>query len=336
MNQSKRKFLKFFFTFLFFLIFKVLRFRSSVANGINYSLKSKIMLDKIFQKFHLSRDHPESPQRITHISDELKQNNLLHKCISFKKNIEVKKWLNTVHTDYHIESLKENYPEGYEVAISGVKSCISAVDKIEKNECKNIFCAIRPPGHHALNTGKVEGFCFFNNIAITAKYLQIKYNYKKILIVDWDYHHGNATQDMFYDDNTVLFFSTHDKYAYPGTGQIDKIGIGKGQGYNINVHLPCGTNDEKIIDVFNNILVPKANKFKPDYILISAGFDSRHGDPLGCFEISDEGFIKLTKIIMSLSKKFCDNKLISILEGGYDLGGNAKATLAHVKTLDNV
>jgi len=294
------------------------------------------MVDKIFQKFHLSPDHPESPKRISYIYDQLKKHNLLNKCISFKKHIKVKQWLNTVHTDNHIESIKENYPEAYEVAISGVKSCLSAVEKIEKNGCNNIFCAIRPPGHHALNTGKEEGFCFFNNIAITAKYLQIKYNYKKILIVDWDYHHGNATQDMFYDDNTVLFFSTHDKDAYPGTGQTTKIGIGKGKGYNINVHLPCGTKDEKIIEVFNNILVPRASKFKPEFILISAGFDGRHDDPLGCFEISDKGFEKLTKIVMNLSKKFCDNKIISILEGGYNLHGNAKGVLAHIKTLDSI
>ncbi len=305
------------------------------AYEINSSSKNKIMIDKIFQKFHLSPDHPESPRRISYIYDQLKKNNLLHKCISFNKNTKVKQWLNTVHTEDHIESIKRNYPKAYEVAISGVKSCISAVDQIEKNLCSNVFCAVRPPGHHALNTGKVEGFCFFNNIAITAKYLQKKYSYKKILIVDWDYHHGNATQDMFYDDNTVLFYSTHDKDAYPGTGQIEKKGIGKGKGYNINVHLPCGTDDKKIIEVFNKILVPKANEFKPEFILISAGFDSRRNDPLGCFKITDEGFVKLTKIVMNLSKKFCNNKLISILEGGYNLSGNAEGVLAHLRTLDN-
>ncbi len=336
MKQKRRNYLKFFFTLFFFFLYRLFKFNFISANRVNNSSMSKVLVDKVFQKFHLSADHPESPKRISYIYDELKKNNLLHRCISFKKNIEIKQWLNTVHTDDHIESIRNNYPEAYEVAISGVKSCMSAVDKIETNQCKNVFCAIRPPGHHALNTGKVEGFCFFNNIAITARYLQIKYNYKKILIVDWDYHHGNATQDMFYDDDTVLFYSTHDKDAYPGTGQTKKKGSGKGKGYNINVHLPCGTNDKSIIEVFNNILIPKANEFKPEFILISAGFDGRHDDPLGCFEISDEGFAKLTKIVMNLSKKFCNDKLISILEGGYNLSGNAKAVLAHLRTLNNV
>ena len=159
---------------------------------------------------------------------------------------------------------------------------------------------------------------------------------KKILIVDWDYHHGNATEHFFYNDPSVLFFSTHDQFAYPGTGSPKRKGNGKGLGFNINVHLPCKTKDEQIIKVFDQILVPKAHKFKPDFILISAGFDSRINDTLGCFDLSDDCFRKLTKILKNLSKLYCDNRILSILEGGYNLTGNAKATIAHINELNNL
>ena len=171
-------------------------------------------------------------------------------------------------------------------------------------------------------------------MAIAAKYAQEKYKLKKVLIIDWDYHHGNGTEAAFYDDSSGLFFSTHDQFAYPGTGSPSKKGKGTGKGYNINVHLPCGTSDKMIIEKFKKILVPEAKKFKPDLILISAGFDSKKNDLLGCFDITDSGFIELTKIVMEIAHKFCEDKIVSILEGGYNLEGNAKAVIAHVSALN--
>lgn len=197
----------------------------------------------------------------------------------------------------------------------------------------NVFCLTRPPGHHALNTGREEGFCYYNTIAIAARYAQKEYGFKKILIVDWDYHHGNATEAMFYDDPDVLYFSTHDQYAYPGTGDPAKRGSGKGLGYNINVHLPCGTDDKKIIDVYQNILLPAAEDFAPDMILISAGFDSREEDLLGCFDVTDEAYITMTNIVMQIANKYCDGRLVSTLEGGYNLQGITDAVTVHMKTL---
>ena len=204
-----------------------------------------------------------------------------------------------------------------------------------KNRHKNIFCAVRPPGHHALNTGKHEGFCFYNHVAISAKYIQNKYKLKKILIIDWDYHHGNSTELFFYKDPSVLFFSTHDANAYPRTGSPDRTGSGKGKGYNVNIHFPCGTTDKKIISTYENILVKKANIFKPDFILISAGFDSRKDDPLGCFDVSDKGFKTLTTIALQIAEKHCNGRILSILEGGYNVVGNAKAAVTHIETLNN-
>ena len=297
---------------------------------------TSIMIDDIFLKHHISPGHPESPDRIRAIQKALKENKLdgINIKIDHKRN--VKKWIRTVHTEGHFQSIKKNSPLAFKVSTTAVNACLTATDEIMKGNSSNVFCATRPPGHHALNTGKEEGFCYFNNIAITAKYIQQYYKLERILIVDWDYHHGNATQDMFYNDNTVLFFSTHDQYAYPGTGAPEKKGISKGKGYNINIHLPCGTNDRKIVNVFKNILIPISDQFKPDMILISAGFDSKKDDPLGCFEISDNGFIELTKIVMSISKKYSNDRLISILEGGYNFKENANAAIAHIKALNNL
>ena len=246
-----------------------------------------------------------------------------------------KNWVKTIHSNFHIKSLKSKYPIGEKSSLTAVKGCLQGIDEIMKNRHKNIFCAVRPPGHHALNTGKHEGFCFYNHIAISAKYIQNKYKLRKVLIIDWDYHHGNSTELFFYNDPSVLFFSTHDANAYPRTGSPDRTGSGKGKGYNVNIHLPCGTTDKKIISTYENKLVKKANIFKPDFILISAGFDSRKDDPLGCFDISDKGFKTLTTIALQIAEKHCNGRLLSILEGGYNVEGNAKAAVTHIETLNN-
>jgi acetoin utilization deacetylase AcuC-like enzyme len=154
-----------------------------------------------------------------------------------------------------------------------------------------------------------------------------------VLIVDWDFHHGNGTEAAFYEDPTVLYFSTHYALAYPGTGHPDKEGNGPGLGFNINVHMPCGASDDDIIDVFKTVLVPRADSFKPDFVLISAGFDGRTKDKLGCFDISDEGFAALTRIVMDIAHAHCGDKIVSVLEGGYTPEDLAGAVHAHVSTL---
>ena len=194
------------------------------------------------------------------------------------------------------------------------------------------FVAARPPGHHARNDGREEGFCFYNNVAIAAKYLQ-KNGFEKILIVDWDYHHGDGTEYFFYQDPSVLFFSTHDWNAYPGTGAPERQGVGEGYGFNINVHLPCGSGNIEIERAFTDILLPNAEKFKPDFVLISAGFDSREKDPLGCFIIDDFGFRRITQIVLEITNKFADGKILSILEGGYNPIGVASSAEAHIEEL---
>ena len=296
---------------------------------------TKVLSSLKFNKFLLNLNHPEKPERIKYIIDLLNNSKLsgLLEYFEDQRNSDI--WIKEIHTKKHINSLKLNFTLAEIVSRQAVDICLEGVDRIIKKRNKNVFCAVRPPGHHALNTGKDEGFCFYNYIAISAKYIQKKYKISRILIIDWDYHHGNSTEHFFYDDPSVLFFSTHDQYAYPGTGSPSRKGEGKGKGFNINIHLPCKTQDKEIIDVFENVLVPRANLFHPEFVLISSGFDSRINDPLGCFNISDNGFIKLTKIAKKIAKEHCEDRLMSILEGGYNLNGNAKSTIAHINELNN-
>ncbi len=329
MIKKKRDFLRFLSSLYFYVSFS----NSSFAGQVKKNCK--VLYNPIFLDHLISKDHPEKPERIS-IALEYLKNSMNQDIIENPGlNRDVELWIRKIHTKQHVKSLKNNDSIAEIVSSAAVKLCLQGIDKIMNNEVKNIFCLTRPPGHHALNTGREEGFCYYNHIAITAKYIQEKFKLKKILIVDWDYHHGNSTEYFFYDDPSVLFFSTHDKNAYPRSGSPQKKGKGKGHGFNINIHLPCNTNDHDIIKVFKNILIPKVNTFKPDFILISAGFDSRINDLLGCFKLTDKGFKKLTQIVMDLAKIHCDNRLLSILEGGYNLEGNASAILSHVNTLNN-
>ena len=297
--------------------------------------KTGFVSDPVFLQHHIAPGHPESPVRMKHIHNAMKESGLWDQVIHISLKPDVRQWIKTVHTDEHIASIQKTTPVAHRVAEACVRACLAAVDQVATKKLDNAFCASRPPGHHALNTGREEGFCYYNTIAIAARYAQKEYGFKKILIVDWDYHHGNATEAMFYDDPSVLYFSTHDQFAYPGTGDPARKGRGKGLGYNINVHLPCGTNDEKIIDVYQNVLLPAAEKFKPDMVLVSAGFDSRENDLLGCLNLTDAGYVAMTKIVMQIADNYSEARLVSMLEGGYNLNGIAKAVVTHVKTLLN-
>ncbi len=332
--MKKRKFLLFSFITIFFFFFKIKFFNSLFAN-FNKRNQTAVLTHDFVLNHLISIDHPEKPERIIELIKLLKKKKLGILIREINLKTKEKNWVNTIHSNFHIKSLKSKYPIGEKSSLIAVKGCLQGIDEIMKNRYKNIFCAVRPPGHHALNTGKHEGFCFYNHIAISTKYIQIKYKLRKVLIIDWDYHHGNSTELFFYDDPSVLFFSTHDANAYPRTGSPERIGSGKGKGYNVNIHLPCGTTDKKIISIYENTLLKKANIFKPDFILISAGFDSRKDDPLGCFDISDKGFKTLTTIALQIAENHCNGRLLSILEGGYNVKGSAKAAVSHIETLNN-
>ena len=302
---------------------------------MNSPENTAFIFDPLFYEHHISPDHPETPDRAKFFMMAMQESGLLDKLTSFPVMPDVRPWLGLVHTDEHIDSIRKSYPTAHKVASAAVGAALAAVDNIANGTIKNAFCATRPPGHHALNTGREEGFCYYSTAAIAAKYAQLNHGWKKVLIIDWDYHHGNSTMDAFYNDDKVLFFSTHDFYAYPGTGDPSLTGAGRGKGYTINVHLDCGSTDSDIIKAFEDHLLEAADKFEPDLVIVSAGFDSRKDDLLGCFDITDDGFRKLTEMVMQIADKYCEGRLVSVLEGGYNLQGNANALVAHVEALSN-
>ena len=222
--------------------------------------------------------------------------------------------------------------DSLEVAHLAAGGVLAAAEAVVSGEVRNAFCAVRPPGHHATRD-RAMGFCIFNNVAIAARYLQRKFGIAKLLIVDWDYHHGNGSQDIFYDDATVFYFSTHHYGAYPGSGAPSERGTGAGLGTTLNVPLPVGCGDTQIYQALESHLVPAAQEFHPEFILISAGFDAMRGDLLGCFDVTPEGFAAITRLVKELADQLCGGRIISVLEGGYRLDGLAECAAAHVEVL---
>jgi len=305
------------------------------------------LYDEIYLKHDTNEYHPETPRRLPAINNRIKQAEWYNDLLLLKAepvNIET---ISMVHDLHYIETAQRECEqrlnilstgdtaicrESFNVAGKAVGGVLNAVDTVMSGQAGNAFCAVRPPGHHATQT-RGMGFCIFNNIAIAARYAQKKYDVKRVLIADWDVHHGNGTQDIFYDDDTVFFMSTHQYPWYPGTGSVSEIGIHKGKGFTLNRPFGSGAGNDEIIGAFKNDFLQAAKDFKPDLTLISAGFDSHIDDPLGGFEIDDEGFRELTKIMLEIAGISGQGRLISILEGGYNLQSLASAVYAHIDEL---
>lgn len=290
-----------------------------------------LVYDDIYLRHVLRPDHPESPERLKRILLELERQGLDREVSAIVPSRDPMPSIERHHTARHVASVRKLAVTG-DVAAAAVGGALSAVDAVAGGNVRNAFCAIRPPGHHANNTGREEGFCFYSTAAIAAKYAQ-SLGFAKVLVIDWDYHHGNATQNAFYEDPTVLFFSSHDWHAYPGTGDPSLKGKGEGSDLNINVHLDCGSRDKDMLTAWDRELLPAAAKFEPDFTIVSAGFDSRKDDLLGCFEVTDDAFQRMTRTTMDVADTYCGGRIVSLLEGGYNIDGLAKGVAAHVGAL---
>lgn len=309
-----------------------------------------VVYHKYFENHITGTGHPEQPVRATHIYNGLKQHGLLQSTPLLTPEPCHEKTLGLVHDAYYLARSREDIESGktslstgdtqvckdsWSVARRATGGATLAIDKLFSGKLQRAFCISRPPGHHASPT-KGMGFCLFNHIAIAARYAQRTYKVGKVLIVDWDVHHGNGTQDTFYEDESVFFMSVHQHPWYPGTGTKDQTGKGKGLGTTLNFPLPSGSARKEIVeDSFGEELKKKMNQYRPELILISAGFDSRKDDPLGQFALEDKDFADLTHIVCDLANEFCDGKVVSILEGGYNLEGLSRAANSHFQALSN-
>jgi acetoin utilization deacetylase AcuC-like enzyme len=308
--------------------------------------KSALVYDDIFLRHRLAPDSPETPLRLETIMKRLAATGLKRDLIRLSPVHDrtlIEEAILAVHSRAHFDSVVK-WGEKAEPPVLAVGAVLAAVDAVMTGRAANAFCAVRPPGHHAQNHGANcegrflgEGFCFFNNVAVGARYAQRRHHAERVLIVDWDFHHGNGTEWAFYHDPSVFFFSTHSLHDYPVTGFPERTGEGKGKGFNLNVPLPRRAGDGEIMAAYESVLVPalQTKNFRPDLVMISAGFDSRVDDTLGTFTISDKGFADLTRFTKALAEAFCKGRLVSVLEGGYNPAGLAQAVSAHVRALTN-
>ena len=305
-------------------------------------MKTGIITTNTYLDHNTGQGHPERADRVSAVIESLKKfknKNLIWK----KPSTFDQKLLEITHDNNYVNKVKKSFPEkglifldgdtivspgSKQATLDAVGSIIVAIDGVQSKEFQNAFCAVRPPGHHA-EKNKAMGFCIYNNVAVGAQYLLNKYKLNKVAIVDFDVHHGNGTQDIFYDNEKVLYISTHQYPFYPGTGGDDE----RGKYNNIfNVPLPAGTTSEKYLSAYEFVL-KKLKEFKPEFILFSAGFDAHENDPLAQFQLKSKDFYELTKRTLSLAKSCCNGKVVSVLEGGYDLNALKESVDYHVKSL---
>ena len=305
------------------------------------SRKTGIVKDTRYLQHSAGFAHPESPERLAAIYEML-DNPLMHwKFTHIEPRVATHKEIETIHSPSYVEFIASTAgqscvyldpdtatsPETYEIAKLAVGGVCNAIDEVMDGKVDNAFAFVRPPGHHA-EQDAAKGFCVFNNIAIGAMHAISKYNLKRILIVDWDLHHGNGTQHSFYNDPRVLYFSTHQYPYYPGTGALPEIGRGPGEGYTINVPLREGAGDASFVKIFRKILQPVALEFKPELILLSAGFDTYFQDPLGGMRVKPEGFANMARILLNIAGTCCQGRFVAVLEGGYHISGLTRSVKA--------
>lgn len=305
------------------------------------------LADPVSVRHDTGPGHPERPERYGAVVEALETAGLLDGVARVESRPATRDELELVHDPAYIALAEREIasgaehlstgdthicPASWDAAVHAVGGALAVVDSVLEGRADRGFCVARPPGHHA-RPAQGMGFCVFNNAAVAARYAQRRWGVERVLIIDWDIHHGNGTQDVFYEDGSVLFFSTHQSPWYPGTGAVNETGEGKGAGTTLNRPFPAGTGSRELLPVFEQDLERAARAFRPDLVVISAGFDARLGDPLGQFRLTDEDFHRLTTLVCALSEDVGSGKTVSLLEGGYALEGLARGAAAHFAAL---
>jgi acetoin utilization deacetylase AcuC-like enzyme len=309
-----------------------------------------LIYDPRYLEHDMGAGHPESPNRLRAIMQRLEQSGTVAKLTRIEPRKAEDEWVTLVHKPAYVALLKQQAPPHGRTSLDADTSMspgsltaaylaaggvLAGVDAIMAGQVQHAFCAVRPPGHHA-EADRAMGFCLFNNVAIAAHYVQKRYGLQRVLIVDWDVHHGNGTQHSFDRDPSVLFFSTHQYPHYPGTGRATERGSGAAEGLTINVPMEAGEGDDEYRAVFQKVLVPAADSFKPDFVIISAGFDAHRDDPLASMGLTEDGYADLTAIVAGIAIRHCRGRLLSSLEGGYNLTALAASVERHIQSLVEV
>jgi acetoin utilization deacetylase AcuC-like enzyme len=303
--------------------------------------KTAIMKDDLFMEHDPGRDHVESPNRLRVIYEQLDKPEIAANFLFPAFEPVGRDIIALNHDDAHFKRVAASSgkpfdmldpdtttsPKSFDAACLAVGALVEGARLLAEGEIDNCFALVRPPGHHA-ESDRSMGFCLFNNVAIAAQYALQKLNMKRVLIIDWDLHHGNGTQHSFYDSNKVLYFSSHQYPYYPGSGAATEFGNKNGEGYTLNVPLSGGQGDGEFARIFNELVVPVTRQFKPDMIMVSAGFDIYKGDPLGAMDVTTEGFAYMTRVLLELANELCQGRLLVTLEGGYHIGGQRDGVLA--------
>jgi acetoin utilization deacetylase AcuC-like enzyme len=294
-------------------------------------MKAGLVYDPIYLE-HDTGDHVENARRLVTALSYLKETGIKEKLTCLPPRPALVEELEMIHAPEYISYVKSKAekgggwldpdtvmsPRSYEAALYAAGGLVVAVEEVMNGKVDNAFALVRPPGHHAIHD-RAMGFCIFNNAAIAAKFALSKFNLNRVLIADFDVHHGNGTQDAFYADPKVLYFSTHQYPFYPGTGWMDETGTGEGEGTTVDFPMAAGWSDEEYLRAFNEVLVPVARRFQPQLILVSAGFDAHWADHMAMMQVSAKGFAQMVMILKELAAELCQGRLIFTLEGGYNL-----------------
>lgn len=310
-------------------------------------MTTAIIHHPIYKEHETGEGHPETPERYTAVMEALREDDSLwSEILELQPNAAPRGLVQACHTPQHYKAIERAVSEGtgfldsdtvvsmrsLDAALNAAGGVCRAVDALMQGEATNAFLPVRPPGHHA-TAERAMGFCLFNNVAIGARYAQTHPEIERVAIVDWDVHHGNGTQGIFYDDPSVFFFSMHQYPWYPGTGARGENGIGRGRGYTLNVPVRAATRASEQRSMLDAALEEIGAKFKPDLIFISAGFDAHKADPLGQLLLTDEDFTQMTRTVKEWAASACSGRVISCLEGGYNLKTLGGTVRAHVREL---